>query len=243
MKVLMLVISSDEIPVVFERARAVWRKYMNVNPEIACYFITFKQCAFPHIDGDTFYIPGNEGYYQILIKTILAFEYFLLKDNWDFIIRTNLSSFWDFNRTMEYLKTLPSTGVFTGAKFDYVVPEHRINNQNREYISRLKNGTITTVSGSGIVFSKDVVELLVREKEKANILFSAMEDDLCMGIILNNNGFFPQQGTRLWHTEIPNDYSSIEHGYHYRLKAEHDRMTEGALLLFFYDHVYGDKRR
>ena len=75
MKVLMLIISSDNISTHSEH-RKVWLSYMNSNPEVECYFIQYRNGP-QEIDGNTFWLTGQESYQGILIKTLDSFDYFL----------------------------------------------------------------------------------------------------------------------------------------------------------------------
>lgn len=105
MKVLMLIISSDTEQVYAEH-RKVWSSYMNSKKEIECYFIQYRDGP-QAIEGNTFWLNGKESFPAILTKTLDSIDFFLKKDSYDFIIRTNMSSLWNFDALLKYLEHFP----------------------------------------------------------------------------------------------------------------------------------------
>ena len=95
----MLVVSSDTEPV-YDGHRKLWLSFMNSNPQIECYFIQYRDGP-QAIKGNTFWLTGKESFPAILTKTIDSIDFFLQKDKYDFIVRTNLSSLWNFNKLLE----------------------------------------------------------------------------------------------------------------------------------------------
>lgn len=169
-KVLMLIITSDDLPV-YQGLQQIWRSYMHSDPEhIDAYFIR----ANPHlsqdywIEGDTIWAKATEGLIPkssgIIDKTILSMEAMLPQiKNYDYVIRTNLSSFYIFPRLLQFLKTLPKTNCYCAC------PIHP-----KSFVG----------SGSGFILSTDLVELLVRKKTKF-IGNKSKQDDLLIGFFLN----------------------------------------------------------
>lgn len=149
LKVLILIIASDNEPRYIELQK-LWRSYMHSDPEhVECYFIRGDDklliSNFYRLEGDVLWSKTKESTVPgILMKTLYSFEYFQPRFNeFDFIIRTNLSSFYIFPRLLDYLETLPKKGCYSGplARFD-----------------------ITAASGCGIIFSPDVVELIIEHR-------------------------------------------------------------------------------
>lgn len=164
----MFVIASDNEPRYVELQK-LWSSYMHSDPEhVEAYFLRADPSTQSKIEGDVVWskteectIPG------ILIKTLFAFEQFQprLKE-FDFVIRTNLSSFYVFPQLLKYLETLP---------------------QRKCYAGPLIREGLDAASGCGIIFSTDVVELIL--KQKAFILprrFSYYDDLVFWEALLRN---------------------------------------------------------
>lgn len=225
MKVLMLVISSDTFPV-YKHHRDVWRTYMNSHPEIECRFIESRPFVFvPTLTSDTLTLRGVERYGTILGKTLEALEYFLTRRLYDYVIRTNLSSVWDFKDLLRYLETLPRERVYVGQTG--VNPETGI----------------PFASGAGIVMSADVARTLLANRRIALTLPAF--DDVAIAKALLASGMSPQPLPRV-------DFVSLKHyeehhdkippgTFHYRVKHENylgDRMEEPEIMRrILRDHI------
>ncbi len=192
-KVLMLVIYSPSP--LYDAQRDFWRRYMNSSPHIACYFITFSDVAEIRLDGDTLHLPGTESYEGITKKTLDALDYFLRRDSYDFIIRTNISSIWDYPKLLTYLQTLPTTNVYAG-------------------LPGGTRGQMSWVSGAGITLTPDVCKKLLDAREFAlgfNII-----DDVDFGYTFERIGVPITLGQRY---DVYDDATDIPTGYyHYRVR-------------------------
>jgi len=192
----MLVISSDTEPV-YEKHREVWRSYMNKNPYIESYFIQYRDGP-SGIEGDTFWLTGKESFQGIITKTIDSLKFFLNKDSYDFIIRTNMSSLWNFKALLSFLETLPKEGVYSGIIGNY-------------------RGT-QFASGSGFIMSIDVAKLLINNRtiaESSNII-----DDVDIGYTMNKLGvgIIPGKRTDFYSMEMYLSHNYDSSQYHYRVK-------------------------
>lgn len=178
---------------------------MHSCPEISTYFITYGSVSEPTLDGDILVIPGTESYYEITKKTIDSIEYFLAQESYDFVIRTNISSIWNFQRTLDFLGTLPRTGVYCGT------PIHDF--WNVPHIAA-ETVIVNWVSGSGIVFTPDVCQKLIEHRNSA-IDFRVV-DDVDFGYALQCVGVTITPGSR---HDIYDDTLEIPSGfYHYRVR-------------------------
>lgn len=203
MKVLMLVISSDTLPV-YENNRNVWRRYMHSHPNIDCHFIQFRDDIFlPVRTRDTLYLKGNEDIKSITRKTMLAMQYFLEKKKYTHVVRTNLSSVWDFPALLKFLETQERAGLYCG-----------LIGQTPA------DPTFPFVSGAGIIMTEDVANLAIRLRNAAYAYNYA--DDVDIAFALRQANVYPSLGKRvdfltreqyeLYHNQIP------EGTYHYRVK-------------------------
>ena len=150
-KTLILIIASDNVPI-YESFQESWRSYMHSDPE---HFEAYFLKGDPNISepvmvkGDIVWVKTKDQFPSdgpgIINKTTAALEHFLrrIQTEFDFVIRTNLSSFFVFPRLLAYLKTLPKTKCYAGG---FTTPG------------------VMMASGSGMILSPDVIELLIDSK-------------------------------------------------------------------------------
>lgn len=198
MKVLMLIISSNSEEVYAEH-RKVWLSYMNSKKEIECYFIQYRDGP-QEIEGNTFWLNGQESFPAILSKTLDSLDYFLKKDSYDFIVRTNMSSLWNFNALLKHLESLPRKKLYNG------IPMHYHN--------------IKYVSGCGFIISPDVAKIIIYNRTIAEQI--KIIDDVDIGGLLGHFGIKILKGTRcdIISSEIFNSFTFDTNIYHYRFKQD-----------------------
>jgi len=220
LKVLMLIISNESIPV-YKKHKELWLKYMNLNPSVDCYFMEYHPEKNYIIEKNTIFIKGVETYHPgIREKTIDCFNYFLNRDTkYDYIIRTNLSSLWNFKALLKYLQTLPKEGVYSGALGKHIV---------------------SFASGSGFIMTPDVVSKIVQHRNLCNEI--NIIDDVDIGYLLQKIGIFPFRNSR---TDILNNHllSTFQYNsdiYHYRIKFDGNRDDEILATSKILDMILSD---
>jgi len=206
MKVLILIISSPNLNPVYAAHKEVWGSYMNTNSAIDSFFIEYHPTKDMVVEDNTIYIKGRESYHPgCREKTIHALNFFLNGDNkYDFIIRTNLSSLWNFTALLKYLDTLPKNNLYAG-----------IN---------AKHNSHKFISGAGFIMSPDVARLLVDNRtmlNKSNIL-----DDVDIGFVLEHLNVPFTEGKRydIYSMNMFNSYVFDDSVYHYRIKWNNSGM-------------------
>jgi hypothetical protein len=208
MKVLVLIISSNTQPI-YDEHKKLWLSYMNSNPQLECYFIQYRDGS-QQIEGNTFWLRGNESYPGILIKTLDTLDFFLKKDKYDFIFRTNLSSVLNFNQLLKHLETLPKEKVYNG------------------FIGKHIN--IPFVSGSGIIMSSDVAKLLVENRKMAESV--KIIDDVDIGHTLSKCNIPLTLGKRC------DDLKYYDDVYHYRCKHRSNIQLEIDIMKRIISKIY-----
>lgn len=173
LKILVLIIASETLPIHVELHK-IWRSYMHADPEhVEVYFIKGD----PNLDvpceiiGDTVWSKCEENMIPgILYKTVLSLEHFLprIGTEFDYVLRTNLSSFYIFPRLLDYLKQQPKDNLYLGVKGGFVGWEY--------------------VAGSGFIMSPDIVEKIVSNKAYFFNYPLTVLDDLVIGEFLINSG-------------------------------------------------------
>ena len=210
MKILVLIISSNGFP--YDEYKQLWREYMNLDDEIDSYFIESKDVETSCIEDDIIYIKGVESYEKIFYKTQEALKLFDLK-TYDYIFRTNLSSFIVFSKYKQWLKTLSKENVYNGSICWYT-----------RYIY---------ASGCGFTITPDVAQMIIDYDEESQL--SKFIDDVTIGKIcmMNNvkitsaplNCIFPN--TFQYET---NQFDEYECAFHFRTKMGGDRKEDVKLF-------------
>lgn len=234
MKVLMLILSSPDVNPIYKLHKSVWLKYMNLNQNIDCFFIEHSPNE-EYLDGNilikgnTVFIKGVESQHPgCKTKTFACFDYFLnkIKDIsnnclYDYIIRTNMSSLWNFNALINYLKTLPTKNVYSGA-----IGYCTVNN-------------VYFASGSGMIMTPDIVQLIINNKTLADEC--NYQDDVDIGFILKKLGIHITHNSRtdIYSMDMFNNYTYDNNVYHYRIKWNNTslRVEEPTVMLKILDMI------
>jgi hypothetical protein len=150
-----------------------------------------------HIIGDKINVTTKEDLWNCGYKTLESFELILNSGiQFDYIFRTNSSSYVDKQKLKDFLSDKPRNGYYAG---------HSDWDQNINY-----------VSGSGIILSNDLVRILVSKKNKFT---SNLMDDANIGYILNSSNFFPKQVDRCnYHNYVINNLNCDN--FLYRLRSD-----------------------
>jgi hypothetical protein len=217
-KVLVLIIASDEKDYYLEEQK-VWRSYMHLDREhVEAYFLKgHPELEQPYlIVEDEIWSKTPENFVPgILNKTVLSMEAMLSRlDEFDYVLRTNLSSFYYFPKLLDLLTKLPPTSCYFGM----------VGNLNGKF-----------GSGAGFILSTDLAKMLVAHKEEL-IDNTSYPDDVVIGhfFLHHDIGLIPAK--RL---DFPSYRAFTKHRnrklskhYHFRLKHEHEhlRNTEEIAL-------------
>ena len=212
MKILMLVIACETHPL-FKQLKVEWRK--NTHPSVKNIFIQYSSNVdqITLVDDDTLFLPGTESFEGITRKTVESLEYFLNYTNFTHVIRTNLSSVWHYPRLISYLNTREMTGLFTGV----------MGTDNSRYF----------ISGAGMYMSRDVAELLVKNKEK--VYTYLFQDDLAISYALDDLGVKLTSSSNRFDLVTPELFNVNKHSiprnvHHFRLKQVGDRSVEPKFM-------------
>ena len=143
MKVLFLILASGGD--LYDKFTKQWKRYMNSNPSCECYF--YRYSSVEELSGNILFLKGTENMHNLYQKTLDALKFFEHRlDEFDFICRPNLSSFFLFDRYLKYLEGLPKTMCMEG--------------------SHLRYGDIIYPAGSGFSFTSDIAKILLERQDK-----------------------------------------------------------------------------
>jgi len=160
-KIIFLIISSDNEPV-YKQMKELSPKYYNMYSEqIKYFFIEHKQINEEIIEeNNNLYINGIESFIPgIYQKSIKAIEYINNKYSYDYVIRTNLSTFWHIENLFNLLNMKPKTNFAAGYAFQGFI------------------------SGTGIIMSRDVGNIVT-----SNLNSSYIGDDVAISRTIESNG-------------------------------------------------------
>ncbi len=221
-KYIFLIIDSDTNHL-YDHNRNIIRKYMNIIPDIKSFFIMMdNDISNILIDGDTIKVLGVESLYPgIIIKTLKSMEFCLNNFSFDYIIRTNISSFWNLYSLINLYDTLPRQKLIQA-----IIGHH---------------GCVFP-SGSGMIISRDIISLMVSNKEEFNM---TINDDVSVGQFLQKYNITITAGLRYDYTSnneniSPSDIDKMLHDnhYHYRIKDNSDRQHDKNIFDMLYNSIY-----
>ena len=198
--------------------RKVWQNYLSESPTIKVFLLYGKGTSFKRESYDLVYDEIEENYNPGMIKkTIKAMKYIYDTLSFDFFIRTNISTFWNFMMLLRNLNHLPSTSCYSG--------DGRL----------LENGVFAGfqdayLSGTDTIVNAYMVKQFIDLENNINLI---VPEDHAMGLIFNGILKAPFRKSKIKFMEkIPdNDSIIIEeifHGIsigadHYRVKNFYDR--------------------
>lgn len=156
-KILVLILASDDQPV-YTKLQQVWRSYMHLDPEhIEAYFMKSNpdlevDCE---IVDDTIWVKAKENVIPgLLYKTIKSMELLQPRlEEFDYVLRTNISSFYVFPRLLTFAQTLPKEKCYCG------------------YVGCC---SICFASGAGFMLSPDLVNILLERRDQID--FNTIDD-------------------------------------------------------------------
>lgn len=215
-KTLILIIATDDKPA-YREFQKVWESYMNSDPEhFEAYFIRADQNlpAKYQIKKNEIIVKTPEGFAPgIINKTIMSLEALQSRLNeFDYVVRTNLSSFYAYPRLLAFLQSIPKTNVYRGVSlYPCELPQ--------EFLQ------IPFVSGAGIILSKDLAEMLVKEHHAFEKYKAELPDDVFIGMFFQKKNITPMQASR---SDFPNraawqagKNNLPADAFHFRAKSHH----------------------
>lgn len=235
LKTLVLIICSDDTPLYPELQR-VWKAYMHLDKEhFTCYFIRSRPNLPTDflIEGDTIWSKGKESRIPgILDKTIFSLEAMLpTLSTFDYVLRTNLSSFILFPRLLTFLKKAPKKNFYCGIHHGLGCLDHLAG----------------WACGAGILFSPDLIELILSHKQELLHLSDALWsniDDVAIADLFAKEGIpiFPTKAKEISTIEdwieltnyFPKDLFHIRVYTQGKYRLSFDLSIHHALLEHFY---------
>lgn len=227
-KILVLIICSDNLPV-YPELQKIWRSYMHYDRNhVEAYFIKAdpKLDVEYKVDNDVIWSKTDECLRPCITnKTLLSLEAMATRfSDFDYVLRTNLSSFYVFPRLLNFLRNCPKTNFYCAHCNVW--------------------SWLTFGSGSGYLLSMDMAELLLKNKNFF-INNNSDYDDVVVGIFFRDRGIKLTCSKRVdflsysdWHSN--SKFLADERVFQYRIKNEpqnrlqDDVYMHSQLLKYFY---------
>lgn len=207
-RVIISVLSSEYSPydLLEESIRNTW---LNLNKYSVPVFFYYGNGDDNKIIGDKIYLNVPEDMGTVTQKTLLMYELLYNNFDFDFIYRTNSSSYVDIDLLYENLETVKPENFYSGVKAHC--------------------SGVDFCSGSGYFLSRDLVKFIVENKDRCDI---NMIDDMSVGKILTSNGVIPINASRI-------DFPIVNpqmNEFHYRCKEScGDRTQDIRNMNYIYE--------
>jgi hypothetical protein len=205
MKIIILVLTYDDgcgYSLMDRCIKSTWGDVKYEGIEVYYYYSKALSNEEYIVDGNNIICNGHESYYSIGYKTIKSFKYLINKD-FDFLLRTNSSSFIHFENLIKYLKDKPKNKFYSGSP----IPHHFIDLN------------IDFATGSGYILSKDLVEYVINNENEWNHNYP---DDVSLGKMMKEYSIdlIPKEWLKITTMPDENVLLDIKDAFHIRCKIE-----------------------
>lgn len=223
LKTLILVIATDDKPA-YRELQKIWEAYLDRDP--AHYEVYFLRAdplleAPAQIKKNEIIVKTEESLVPgILNKSLLGLEALQSRLNeFHYVLRTNLSSFFVFDNLTKYLSKLPREQCYCGISLY----------QTKELGLPPDLGVVPFISGAGIILSVDVVQKLLSTHTKYEKYKTLLPDDVFIGLVFQKESVpfisaqrwdYPTYAGWLEHNHKIEDYA-----YHFRAKRSYSLRT------------------
>ena len=167
-RAIILVLASDNEPI-YKAFKKIQETYMNENPLVKFFFVYGAGTTFERQEYDLVYDDIKETHWApwMTMKVIRAFEYIDSNFAYDYLIRTNLSTFWDLSLLLERLDTLPKNNCLSGRLGLFPPP---------------------FVTGTSMIISDDLIPLIIKDQQLVNISYEkyVAEDRMISEVFTNH---------------------------------------------------------
>ena len=171
-KAIMLVIASYDN--IYCDIIETWKTYMKRVNNVKVYLLHCRsdldeQMIVDDDEGIIFYNCEESLAPGIYLKTIHSMDYCHKKYKYDYLIRTNLSSFYNIPRLLEYLDKQPKKNFAAGGSI------HNISHN------------VQFICGAGIIISNDLVEKMLKSALQDNAVNDILyyPDDVLLSYLMN----------------------------------------------------------
>mgnify|MGYP001185214993 CR=1 FL=1 len=196
--------------------KKIWTKYIS-DFEILHYVgqsnPSNREVDYIKNSQDYLILNTDDSYSNIAKKTLVAFEKAIAEYDFDYIFRTNTSSYLDFKKFKKYADTNLDHLNYAGVNL------------------KVQEGD-KIASGAGIFLSKKNVEILIKNKKNFD---TSLPDDVAISRLLKEFKIFPSDIPRIDLKSIPHPkliFNSKDFHYRCRLDPQYHRILEPSLFRY-----------
>lgn len=225
-KLLILVLSSNTYPSKRnEKAiKKTWAKHNFKNVQIVFY----KSGSENKLYGNELIVNVGSQTKDIGVKTLKAIEWVNENLEFDFVFRTNTSSYINIENLLIYIEKIANRDGFI---YDGKLMKLPANETRKE---------VNFISGAGILMNKNTIDLLIQEKSNFN---KNEWDDVALGMILQENGVVATSGKRFDILGNIFKYEIDKDNYHFRCRIDnhygYPRYLEKYVILHTHKIIEG----
>lgn len=221
--------------------RNLQKKYIHNFNDVDSYFIQMRenQVSVIEFEDDIIYVKGEENYINILYKTIKSLEFLFEKKNYDFFIRTNISTIVNIPKLLLYLDQInPIDHLYTGGSFFGCL---QWTDERGGIVDKTYWGT-RFIGGTSITLSTSTIKHILNNKNKLNY---EIVDDVAIGIYIKTylpeaieNGY--KKLSQIYYTniekkeELINKYMNYEFYRNWHLDRNNDVQIMDLLITLLY---------
>jgi len=215
MKILVLIMSHETTDSNFVNYKRVWDEQIS-KLDTSRFNIEFKFLYSNNEISEEYLIQGNnlitrcyENYwFSLILKVMSGFDYFI-KNDFDLVFKTNLSTIINFEKFYEYCEQIPQSREFV---YDGVIGQF---------------DNYSFCSGAGMLLNKKSANIVINSKEHLN---ESWTDDIFIGFILNKlNGIQPCGLLTRFDIDTNNrqvNEDAIKSSSHIRIKVRSENLDE-----------------
>lgn len=166
------------------------------------------------------YVPSSDDSLSMGYKTLDAFEWMLINSEFEYLFRTNTSSYFSLQNLNEFISK-----NLTNSEFVY----SGLIQETKDF----ENNLVVFASGSGYILNRKTVQLIVANKELWNHDYW---DDVSLALMLKKFNILPQIGKRFDIMGNPYRQNIDVSNYHFRCRIDnhygYPRVLETQVLKF-----------
>jgi hypothetical protein len=173
---IILIIATNNTPY-FNNCRTVWKRYISLYPSIKFFFV-YGKLNQPLEDRDSNDIVYDDviehNRFTTIQKSLIAMKYISCNYTYDYLIKTNLSTFWNLNLVDNLLDKCPKEKCYAGG-----------HDLSPFLITEPIYTTIYTKLYSGVctILTPDIVELFFKNLSKFSF---TLPDDISLGLFMTD---------------------------------------------------------